>query len=118
MIGIIISTQVLMLSKLIDNSSLIPLFKQIKLIKSIREKCYFLLNFVSKFIQRFPSLSHIELQVFSFDNCVSLINTFVTYVTNLGYVKINYSQNTLLIDPFSRDYIIEKRRQYIFLIIL
>jgi hypothetical protein len=106
MTGIIISTQLLMLSKLIDNSSLIPLFKQIKLIKSIREKCYFLLNFVSKFIQRFPSLSHIELQVFSFDNCVSLINTFLTYVRNLIYVKINYS------DPFSRDDIIEKRRQY------
>jgi hypothetical protein len=101
----------LILSKLIDNSSLIPIYKQIKTIKSITEKIYFPLNFTSKFVQRFPSLVNIELQVLSFDNCVSVINIFVTYLKNLSYIKINYSQQTLLDDPFSRNYIIEKRRQ-------
>ena len=107
MTDITISTRLLMLSKLIDNPSLIPIFKQIKMIKSITEKIYF----PSKFVQRFPSLIDIELQVLSFDNCVSVINIFLTYLKNLSYFKINYSQKTLLDDPFSRNYIIEKRRQ-------
>ncbi|CAF5104099.1 unnamed protein product, partial [Rotaria sp. Silwood1] len=60
--GIRISTQLLMLSKFIDNPSLIPGFKQIKMIKSITEKFYFPSNFALKLVQRFPSLIDIELQ--------------------------------------------------------
>ncbi|CAF2406387.1 unnamed protein product [Rotaria sp. Silwood2] len=108
--GIRISTRLLMLSKLIDNPLLIPKFKQIKMMKLIREKIYCTSNFASKFVQRFPSLVNIELHVFSFDNCVSIMNTFLTCLENLFYVKINYSQDTLFDDPFSCDYIIEKRR--------
>jgi hypothetical protein len=88
-----------------------PIFKQIKMIKSITKNIYFPLNFVLKFVQRFPSLVHIEFQVFSFDHCVSIIDRFLTQLENLSYIKINYYQDTLLDDPFSRDYIIQKRRE-------
>ncbi|CAF1254878.1 unnamed protein product [Rotaria sp. Silwood1] len=81
------------------------------MIKSITENIYFPLNFVSKLIERFPSLHHIELQVFSFDNCVHLIERFLTHLTNLSYLKINYKHDTLLDDPFTCDYLIKKRRQ-------
>jgi len=108
---IIISTRLLMSSKLIDNPSLISIFEQIKTIKSLAEKIYFPSNFASKLVQRFPSLLAIDLQVLSFDNCVDIINIFLTYFENLSYVKIHYSQETLLDDPFSCNYIIEKRRQ-------
>ncbi|CAF1470058.1 unnamed protein product, partial [Rotaria sordida] len=40
----------------------------------------------------------------SFDNCVSVINTFLIYLENLHYVKSNCYQDTLFDDPFSRDY--------------
>ncbi|CAF2684095.1 unnamed protein product [Rotaria sp. Silwood2] len=110
-INLVINTRLLVFSKLIDNQSLISVFKKIKMIKSITEKIYFPSDFASKFVQCFPSLSHIELQVFLFDNCVSIIDIFLTHLENLSYVKINYYQDTLLDDPFSHDYIIEKRRQ-------
>jgi len=110
-IELIINTRLLLLSKLIDNPSLIQIFKQIKMIKSITEKIYFPSNFALKFVQRFPSLSQIKLQVFSFDICVYVIDIFLAHLKNLSYLNINYNQDTLLDDPFSCDYIIEKRRQ-------
>jgi len=106
-----IDIRFLLLSKLIDNPNLISSFKQIKIIKLIKKKNYFPSNFALKFVQRFPSLSHIELQVFSFDNCVSIIDIFLTQLEHLSYVKINYDQDTLLDDPFSYDYIIKKHCQ-------
>ncbi|CAF1551046.1 unnamed protein product, partial [Rotaria sordida] len=103
--GIRISSQLLMLSKLIDNPIIIPIFKQIKMMKLITETFYFPSNFALKFVQRFPSLIDIELHVLlSFDNCVSVINTFLIYLENLHYVKSNCYQDTLFDDPFSRDY--------------
>ncbi|CAF5177222.1 unnamed protein product, partial [Rotaria sp. Silwood1] len=71
MINLIIGTLYLALSEFIDNQSLISIFKQIKILKSITENDYFSSNFASKLARRFPSFTDIELQVFSFDNCVS-----------------------------------------------
>jgi len=81
------------------------------MVKSITDDIFFPSNFASKFVQRFPSLSHIELQVFSFDDCVHIIDIFLTHLEHLSYLKIYYNQDTLLDDPFSYDYIIRKRRQ-------
>ncbi|CAF2389001.1 unnamed protein product [Rotaria sp. Silwood2] len=108
---LIINTSLLRYSKIIDNLSLIPIFKQIKLIKSITEDIYFSSSFILKFVERFPSLVHIELQVFSFDICSFIIEVFLTKLEQLAYVKINYHQDTLLDDYFTREYIITKRRQ-------
>jgi hypothetical protein len=81
------------------------------MIISSTKNVYFPSNCASKLVQHFPSLNHIELQVFSFDNCVSVIDTFLTQLENLSYIKINYDKDTLLDDPFSRNFIIEKRRE-------
>jgi len=87
------------------------IFKQIKLLESITKNIYFPSNFALKLVRRFSSLSDIELQVFSFDHCVFIIEIFLTQLENLSRIKIDYYQDTLLDDPFSRDYIIEKRRE-------
>jgi len=75
------------------------------------EDVYFPSYFASKFVQRFPSLTDIELEAFSFDNCVSIVDIFLSRLKNLSYIKIKYYLDTLLDDPFSCDYIIQKRRQ-------
>ncbi len=75
------------------------------------ENNYFPSYFASKLVERFPSLNYVELQVFSFDNCVSVIDIFLSHLKNISYIKVTYSQDTLLDDPFSHDYIINKRRQ-------
>ncbi|CAF4031151.1 unnamed protein product, partial [Rotaria sordida] len=110
-VNLTMNTTLLISSRFIDNPLLIPIFKQIKLIETKTEKIYFPSNFPQKLVEYFPSLIHIELQVFSFDNCVSSIETFLSHLKNLSYLKITYYENTSFNDPFSRDYIIEKRRQ-------
>ncbi|CAF4233803.1 unnamed protein product, partial [Rotaria sordida] len=77
----------LVLSKFIDNRSLFSIFKQIKILKAVMRCDYVPSNFLSKLVQRFPSLTDIELQVYSFDD----------------YSGVDH--------PFSRNYIIDKRRQ-------
>ncbi|CAF4383235.1 unnamed protein product [Rotaria sp. Silwood2] len=56
-------TALLISSKFIDNPSLIPVFKKIYMIETILEDVYFPSSFAPKFVERFPSLIHIELQV-------------------------------------------------------
>ncbi|CAF4083782.1 unnamed protein product, partial [Rotaria sp. Silwood2] len=68
-------------------------------------------NFPSKLVQRFPSLTVIELHVFSFDDCISDIDILLSHLENLSYLRIYYSQVSLLDHSFSRSYIIDKRRQ-------
>jgi hypothetical protein len=55
-------TALLIYSKFIDNPSLIPVFKQIKVIETTLEDVYFSSSFALKLVERFPSLKHIELQ--------------------------------------------------------
>jgi hypothetical protein len=111
MIDLSISTQLLLLSKIIDNPSLFQIFKQIKTIELVKNIIYFLPNSASKIVERFPSLNHIELPLFSFDYCVSIIDVFLYHLKDLSYIKMNYYQDTLLDDPFLCDYLIRKRRQ-------
>ncbi|CAF1362975.1 unnamed protein product [Adineta steineri] len=110
-INLTINTSLLLSSKIINNLTLIPVFKQIKMIKLITEDVYFPSNFILQFVERFPSLVHIEPQVFSFDICSFIIEVLLTQSEQLSYVKINYHQDTLLDDYFTRDYITTKRRQ-------
>ena len=111
MINLTILTELLISSKFIDNSSLISVFKRIKLIVTTFEDVYFPTSFAVKLVDRFPSLIHIELQVISFNSCVSIIDTFLSHLQNLSYLKIDYFEDPPLDDPFSRENIIEKRRQ-------
>ena len=98
-------------SEFIDNQSLFSIFKQIKILKSITANLYVPSNFASKLVQRFPSLTDIELQVFSFDDCVSAIDILLSHLKNLSYLKIYYIEVSSFDHPFSRNYIVDKRRQ-------
>jgi hypothetical protein len=95
----------------IDNRSLFPIFKQIKILKSIADFSCFRSNFTSKLVQRFPSLTDIELKVFSFDNCICVIDILLSHLKNLSYLKIYHIKLSSLDHPFSRNYIVDKRRQ-------
>jgi len=110
-INLKISPSYLVLSEFIDNRSLISIFKQIKKLKLIKKNRYVSSNLASKLVERFPSLTDIELQVFSFNDFGSAIDILLGHLKNLSYLKIYYGALLLLDHPFSRSYIIEKRRQ-------
>ena len=118
MINLLINTRLLFLSKLFHNPALFSIFKRIKTIELVKDRIYFSPNDAFKIVERFPSLNGIELPVFSFDYCVSVVDVFLNHLQDLSHIKIAYYQDTLLDNPFSRHYIIEKRRQTHSLIIL
>jgi hypothetical protein len=99
------------LSEFIDNESLFSIFKQIKILKSITENRYVDSNFTSKLVERFPSLTDIELRVLSFDDCVCAIDILLSHLKNLSCLKIYYIQVSSRDHSFSRSYIVDKRRQ-------
>ncbi|CAF1365586.1 unnamed protein product [Rotaria sordida] len=101
----------LVLSKFIDNRSLFSIFKQIKILKAVMRCDYVPSNFLSKLVQRFPSLTDIELQVYSFDDCRYAIDILLSHLKNLSYLKIYYIKDSGVDHPCSRNYIIDKRRQ-------
>jgi hypothetical protein len=106
-----INNPLLFYSKLIDNPSLISIFKQIEILQLQTRNLYFHPNFASKVSQRFPALKTIELEVFSFDDCLDIIDVFLTQMENLSHIKINYQQATPFDDPISLNYVLEKSRQ-------
>jgi len=101
----------LVLPEFIDNESLFSIFKQIKILKSITEYCSVPSNFTSKLVERFPSLTDIELRVLSFDDCICAIDILLCHLKPLSYLKIYYSPVSSFDHPVSRSYIIDKRRQ-------
>jgi len=108
---LILDTRLLLLPKLIDNLSLIPFFKQIKILKLKKKNISLPSNLLLKIVERFPSLNRVELQMFSFDHCVPVIDVFISHFKQLSYIKIHYFQDTLLDDPFSIGYILTKRSE-------
>lgn len=90
---------------------MISFFKRVKILISTTKNIYFPPNLPSKIVERFPSLHHIELQMFSFDHCIPVIDMFISHLKELSYIKIHYFQDTLLDDPFSIDYILTKRSE-------
>ncbi len=111
MINLRISPSYLVLPELIDSRFLISIFQQIKTLKLIPEYRCVPLNFVLKLVQRFPSLTDIEHPVYSLDECVFAIDILLRHLKNLSYLKIYYLEFSLLDHPFSRNYIIDKRRE-------
>ncbi|CAF1311754.1 unnamed protein product [Rotaria sp. Silwood1] len=110
-INLKISASYWILSEFINNPFLISIFKKIKVLISIRENRYIPSNFLLKLVERFPSITNIEFEMFSFDDCISAIDILLNYLKDLCYLKIYYSQDSVLDHPFSRNYIIDKRRQ-------
>ena len=98
-------------SKFIDNPSLISVFQRIKKIKSIRVNSY-LLNASPKLVDRFPSLTRIELLVYTMDICVSIVDLFLSRLAKISFIQVYFTKNTLLDNPFTRDYVIRKRERF------
>ena len=121
MVQLRIGTQMFLSPVLFDNSSLTSIFSRLQGLQLwkenvdglalFEENIYFPLKYASKLIQRFPSLIDIELQVFSFDTCLHVVDILLDGLVNLLHLKIYFVTDTMLDNPYPRDYIIEKRRQ-------
>jgi hypothetical protein len=72
---------------------------------------YFSVKYASKLIERFPSLIHIELRVFSLSICVSIVDSLLSGLAKLHHLKIYYDKYVSFDVPCPVNYVREKRRQ-------
>ncbi|CAM2721571.1 unnamed protein product, partial [Rotaria socialis] len=106
-----ISPLYLYLASIIDNPSLISIFKQIKILNLITKYSNVCSDLVSNLVKRFPSLTHMEVRVASFNYFESAIDILLSHQQNLSYLNIGHSTPAIFNQPFSRSHIIDKRRQ-------
>ncbi|CAF4115690.1 unnamed protein product [Rotaria sordida] len=105
------SSSLLFLPIIFDNPTLSETFKQLNVLDLVADGLYFPLKYASKFVQRFPSLTVIEIEVYSIDDSVPIIDIFLASLAKLRFLKIHFKYDSLLDDPCSRNYVIDKRRQ-------
>jgi hypothetical protein len=72
---------------------------------------YFPLKHALKFVQRFPSLTHLVIEVYSVDSCIPIVDILLGGLPKLHLLIVQFYHDSLLDDPCPREYIIEKRRQ-------
>ncbi|CAF3386987.1 unnamed protein product [Rotaria socialis] len=68
-------------------------------------------DLVTNIVERFLSLTDIEVQVASFKYFTSAIDILLSHQQNLSYLNICYSTPPIFHQSFSRNDIIDKRRQ-------
>jgi hypothetical protein len=104
-------TSLLFLPIIIDNPDLILTFNRINWLTTAADLMHFPLKHALKFVQRFPSLTHLTIDVYSIDSCVPIVDIFLSNLAKLRHLIVRFSHNSLLNDPCPREYVIEKRRQ-------
>ncbi len=94
------------------NSSLIPRFDRLKSLYLLSKYIGFPLKYASKIVERFPSLIHLELEIYSVDRCIPLFNTLLDGLSKLIHLRIHFRQSLFTGElKFLNDYVIQRRRQ-------
>ena len=106
-----ISTALLLSKTILASPSLTATFHRIHTLGVINPKDYFPVQSARQLAQRFPSLSRVKLRVYSFDSCVTIVDILLGSLAKLAFVKVHFERDTLLDDPFTRRYVVEKRRR-------
>jgi hypothetical protein len=109
---LIMSASFLFSKRFLDISSLSSVFNRLTKLELLNgNDGYFLVKYTPQLVQHFPSLIQIILTVYSSDSCVEIIDILLTGLPKLVYIKINFHRDTLLDNPFTSHYIIEKYRK-------
>jgi hypothetical protein len=97
---------------LYDNPSLIPVFYRLKSLYLLTKDLRFPSKYALQLIERFPSLIHLELEVYSLDKCIPLLDVLLDGLPKLIHLKIHFHKNKSLHDGTClTNHVIERRRQ-------
>jgi hypothetical protein len=108
---LVIDSSLFFSSKVLNNSALTPVFNRLNKLYISTDYIYFPSKYASTIVQHFLSLTLIEIEVYSIDISVPVIDIFLGELIKLQLITIHFKHNSLLDNPFSRNYVIEKRRQ-------
>ncbi|CAF1310807.1 unnamed protein product [Adineta ricciae] len=108
---LIMPTSLFFSSDFIDDPYHLLAFGRITQLNLVSDYAYLPPKCGSKIVERFPSLSYIETDVYSLDCTVPLVDIFVGGLKMLRHLVMGFSHEGLIDDAISRDHVIEKRRQ-------
>jgi hypothetical protein len=98
-------------SQVFNNLALTSTFNRLNAVHILADDMYFPSKYALKFVQRFPFLSTVQIEVYSIDTAVPIVDIFLSGLAKLRFIIVDFKHDSLLDDPFSRNYIIDKRRQ-------
>jgi hypothetical protein len=97
---------------LCDNSSLTPVFNRLQSLYLLSKHIGFPLQYAPKIVEHFPSLIHLELEIYSVGRCKPLLNILLDGLSKLIHLKIHFYKSMIIGEwEFLNDYVIERRRQ-------
>jgi hypothetical protein len=105
------SSSLLFSSKILDNHALIPIFNRLKKIRILTDQMNISSKYALKFVQHFPSLTIVEMEVYSIYLVEDIVDIFLSGLAKLHLIVIQSQYNSLSVYSFSREHIIHKRRQ-------
>ncbi len=86
------------------------IFNRLNTVHIWADDTYFPSKYALKFVQRFPSLT-VQIEVYSIYIAVPIVEIFLTGLAKLCFIIIDIEHDSLLDDPFPRNYNIDKRCQ-------
>jgi hypothetical protein len=104
-------TSLLFLPIIIHNTDLTLTFSRIEKLELFVDHMYFPLKYGSKIVERFSSLRQIQINCYSLDSSLPIVDIFLCGLPKLRHAIIEFCHDTLLDNPISRDHVIENRRQ-------
>ncbi len=108
---LIIDNSLLLSSKVLNNPALTFAFGRVQKLHILTDDIYFPSKYALIIVRRFPSLILIEIEVYSIDISVPIVDIFLGELAKLQSIIIHFGHSSLLDNPFSRKYVIEKRNQ-------
>ena len=111
MTTLIINSSFLLQSKVLNNPALTQIFNRLNKIRIITDGFNISVECALKFVERFSSLTIVEMEAYSIDLSIPIVDIFLDGLAKLCLIIIQSQHNFLLDDPLSRQYIIDKRRQ-------
>ncbi|CAF3338585.1 unnamed protein product [Rotaria sp. Silwood2] len=96
---------------ILNNHELTLIFNRLKKLRILADHEYFHSKYASTIVQLFSCLTLIEIEVYSIYSAIPIVDIFLAGLAKLRFIMIHLRHRSLLRNPFTRNYVIKKRRQ-------
>ncbi len=92
---LIIDGSLLFSSEVFNNPALTSIFNRLNTVRIWPDDMYFPLKYALKFVQRFSSLTTVQIEVYSIDTSVPIVDIFLSGLAKLCFIVIDFEHDTI-----------------------
>jgi hypothetical protein len=82
-------------SEVFNNPALTSIFNRLNTVRIWPDDMYFPLKYALKFVQRFSSLTTVQIEVYSIDTSVPIVDIFLSGLAKLCFIVIDFEHDTI-----------------------